>query len=43
MDYQAIIDLIGEAVQIALPLGIIIGVIERLMDMIIKAGTGKGG
>lgn len=42
MDYQAIIDLIGEAIQSAMPLGIIIGVCERLLEMIIRAATGKG-
>lgn len=43
MDYQLIINEIGEILQYCLPLGILIGLIERLLSMIIRAATGKAG
>ena len=42
MDYQTIINQIGEIVAYCMPLGIIIELIERVMEMVIKAATGKG-
>lgn len=41
LDYQNIINLLGEIIQYCLPLGILIGLIERLMRMIIRAATGR--
>lgn len=42
MDYQSVINVIGEYMQYCLPLSIILGLIERLMDMVVKAATGRG-
>ena len=42
LDYQNIINQIGQIVQYCLPLAILIGLIERLMSMIVRAATGKG-
>lgn len=41
MDYQLIIDQIGEIMQYCLPIAILIGLIERVVSMVIRAATGK--
>lgn len=41
LDYQSLIDQIGQIVAYCMPLGILIGLIERLMRMIIRAATGR--
>lgn len=41
MDYQAIVTQIGEIVKYCMPMGILIGIIERIMRMVIHAATGK--
>lgn len=41
MDYQAIINNIGDIMDYCLPIAIVIGLIERIMKMIIRAATGK--
>lgn len=42
LDYQNIIDQIADIIQYCLPIGILIGLIERLMRMVIRAATGRG-
>ena len=42
IDYNTIVQGIGECIQYALPLGILIGLIERIMGMVIRAATGRG-
>lgn len=41
MDYQQLINQIAEIVQYCLPLGILIGLIERLCSLVIRAATGR--
>lgn len=41
MDYQIIINQIGEIMQYCLPIAILIGLIERVVSMVIRAATGK--
>lgn len=41
MDYQLIIDQIGEIMQYCLPIAILIGLIERVVSMVIRAATGR--
>ncbi len=41
MDYQVIINQIGEIMEYCLPIAILIGLIERIVSMIIRAATGK--
>lgn len=43
MDYQLIIEQIGEIMTYTLPLGILIGLIERVASMVVKAATGRAG
>lgn len=43
MDYQLIIEQIGEIMSYTLPLGILIGLIERVTSMVIRAATGRTG
>lgn len=43
MDYQAIIDTIGEVMKYCLPVAITIGLCERLTSWIVRAATGKEG
>ena len=42
MDYQSVVNAIGDIMQYCLPLSILLGLIERLMDMVVKAATGRG-
>lgn len=41
MDYQTIINQIGEIMQYCLPIAILIGLIERVISMVVRAATGK--
>lgn len=41
LDYQAIIDVIGEIMQYCLPVAITIGLCERLISWIVRCATGK--
>lgn len=41
MDYQIIIDQLGEIMQYCLPIAILIGLIERVVSMVIRAATGR--
>lgn len=41
MDYQLIINQIGEIMQYCLPIAILIGLIERVVSMVIRAATGR--
>lgn len=41
LDYQMVIDLAGEALKYALPIGIVFGIAERLGNMIVSAVTGE--
>lgn len=41
MDYQLIIDQLGEIMQYCLPIAILIGLIERVVSMVIRAATGR--
>lgn len=41
MDYQVIINQLGEIMQYSLPIAILIGLIERVTQMVIRAATGK--
>lgn len=41
LDYQPILNQIGQIVQLVLPLGITIGLIERLVNWILRCATGK--
>lgn len=43
LNYQQLINQIGEIVQYCLPIGILIGLIERLCNIVIKAATGRSG
>lgn len=43
MDYQQLINQIGEIVSYCLPIGILIGLIERLCSLVISAATGRSG
>lgn len=43
MDYQVLINQIGQIIQYCLPIGILIGLIERLCGLVIKAATGRSG
>lgn len=43
MNYQVIIEQIGEIMSYTLPLGILIGLIERVASMVVRAATGKAG
>ena len=43
LDYQLIITQIGEIMNYTLPLGILIGLIERVSSMVVRAATGKVG
>lgn len=42
MDYQAVIDILGEGMKIALPLGITLGVIEKLINMFLDCALDRG-
>ena len=41
-DYSTIIAQIGDIISYCLPISILLGLIDRLMEMIIRAATGKG-
>lgn len=41
LDYQVIIDQIGDIIQYTLPIAILIGLIERICNMVVRAATGK--
>lgn len=41
MDYQIIIDMCGQMLVYALPIGIICGLVERIANMFISAVTGE--
>lgn len=41
MDYQLIIEQLGEIMQYCLPIAILIGLIERVVSMVIRAATGR--
>lgn len=41
MDYQLIINQLGEIMQYCLPISILIGLIERVISMVVRAATGK--
>lgn len=41
MNYQPIINQIGEIIQYSLPIAILIGIIERIIRMVVRAATGK--
>ncbi len=41
MDYQEIINQIAIIVKYCMPISILIGLIERLVRMIVRAATGK--
>lgn len=43
IDYQVILNQIGDIVEYTLPLAITIGIIERIIRMVIRAATGKTG
>lgn len=41
MDYQTIINQLADCIQYSLPIAIMIGLIERVCGMVIRAATGK--
>lgn len=41
MDYQPIINQIAEIVKYSMPISILIGIIERIIRMVVRAATGK--
>lgn len=41
MDYQEIINQIAEIIKYCLPISILIGIIERIIKMVVRAATGK--
>lgn len=43
MDYQQLINQIAEIISYCLPIGILIGLIERLCSLVIRAATGRSG
>lgn len=43
LDYQLIIDEFGEILNYCLPLSILIGLIERVVRMVVRAATGRSG
>lgn len=43
MDYQTIIEQLGEIMKYCLPMAILIGLIERVSSMVVRAATGRSG
>lgn len=43
MDYQLIINQIADIMSYTLPISILIGLIERVTQMVVRAATGKAG
>ena len=42
INYQLILEYLGEIIKYSMPISIAIGLIERVVDMVIKAATGRG-